>query len=252
MRKLKLYQKIIFILLGIGIVFSLFTLNALFGNPLVKFIVTKKADNYLLENYSAFDTIRKEPFYNFKMAQYIVPIEVKGSEDSRFQVVYDSFGRFSYDTFEDRIFNTYTRFFEALSNYGKILKKKHNFPHELYLHIADELAVEKKLTLDEQVDFKNFPLPVEVHIVAFSEKKTLQKALDILKTTKNIMDETSLPVATYSLILVPEENRGKDGDVASYLNALSIYDIDPLMIKNSDLLGLKNLLAKQSLQESKD
>ena len=131
-------NKIIKILMILLIAVALFFVNAFFGNPISKAIASRAANKYIDENFINFKLKREKIFYNFKNAAYTVRIQDEESEDTKFEVAFDSLGRFKYDSFDDIKFNTWLRFQDELRNYGKELAKKENLPFELNLSSSDE------------------------------------------------------------------------------------------------------------------
>lgn len=216
----KVIKIIMIILLGV----ALFFVNAFFGNPISKALASRAANKYIDENYKDHKLKRDKIFYNFKTAYYTVRLQDENSEDTKFEVAFDSLGRFKSDSFFDIKFNTWLRFEEELRNYGKELAKKENLPFKLNLIQSDEKDY-NELTLDEKVDFDHFPFRVEVNVFGYAEEPTKEIAIKYLQEASKTMEKTPLEIKSYSIILVPEKNRKEDGEALDWKGALTVYDI---------------------------
>lgn len=217
-------NKVIKIIMIILLAVVLFFVNAFFGNPISKALASRAANKYIDENYINFKLKRDKIFYNFKTADYTVRLQDEDSEDTKFEVAFDSLGRFRYDTFSDIKFNTWLRFDDELRNYGKELAKKENLPFELNLTSSDEKDY-NELTLDEKVDFDHFPFRVEVNVLGYAEEPTKEIAIKYLKEASKVMEKTPLEIKNYSIILVPEKNRKEDGEALDWKGSLSVHNI---------------------------
>ena len=217
-------NKIIKILMILLIAVALFFVNAFFGNPISKAIASRAANKYIDENYINFKLKREKIFYNFKNAAYTVRIQDEESEDTKFEVAFDSLGRFKYDSFDDIKFNTWLRFQDELRNYGKELAKKENLPFELNLSSSDEKDL-SELTLDEKVDFDHFPFRVDVNVFGYAKEPNNEKLIEYLQEASKVMEKTPLEIKSYSIILVPEKNRKENGEALDWKDAPSVYGI---------------------------
>lgn len=217
-------NKVIKIIMIILLAVVLFFVNAFFGNPISKALASRAANKYIDENYINFKLKRDKIFYNFKTADYTVRLQDEDSEDTKFEVAFDSLGRFRYDTFSDIKFNTWLRFEDELRNYGKELAKKENLPFELNLTSSDEKDY-NELTLDEKVDFDHFPFRLEVNVLGYAEEPTKEIAIKYLQEASKVMEKTPLEIKNYSIILVPEKNRKEDGEALDWKGSLSVHNI---------------------------
>lgn len=241
-KNLKIFFKIILII--IGAVF-LFFVNAFFGNPVSKFLAKRSADEYINEHYASLDLKKDKIFYNFKDGRYTLRLEDVNSMDSKFYLNFDSFGNLKYDSYDKRIFNTYMRFFNALSDYGEKLQKENKFSYEIVLTPREEDIYEKYIKIDEEVDLANFPFPVEAEAFGYMDNPKDDDAMKILQDLQKIMDGTSLDVKSYSILLIPEKNRSAGDEEDSWTDALSIFHIPENVIRNSDLNMLREIKNKQ-------
>ncbi|MDO5027196.1 MAG: hypothetical protein Q4E50_05135 [Tissierellia bacterium] len=233
-----IFKTILALLLVVGLFFA----NAFFGNPISRLIVSYVADKYIEETYAQRDFERGKIFYNFKDASYNILLQDKKSQDTKFEIAFDSLGRFHHDDYPYILFNTWRRFSQALDQYGKELAEKNSKSYKIFLTIDDEMDLET-LRLDQEVDLANFPLQVSAGLETFVEKPSFSQTLDFLKDLDELMSTTPLKVKNYSIILIPEKDRAEDGQAQSLANAISIFDIGVDTVKKGsakDLEALKN------------
>lgn len=228
------------------IVIVLIIINLFFGNPISKTIVNINANKYIAKNYKDLDLKTNKVIYNFKDGYYDINLQDKNSIDSNFTLSFDSFGRLKFDTYDDRISNTYRRFLYSLNDYGKKLEKENNLSYEISLSPTEESDLESKLSLDQKFVIENFPADVEVNSITYSKKPNLEEAIKILQNTQKIMDTTDLKVTKYSIIMIPQENKKKEGQAESWENSLSIFDIPDYIIRDNKINELEKLYKIQS------
>lgn len=228
------------------IVIVLIITNLFFGNPISKTIVNINANKYIAENYKGLDLKTNKVIYNFKDGYYDINLQDKNSIDSNFTLSFDSFGRLKFDTYDDRISNTYRRFLYSLNDYAKKLEKENNLSYEISLYPTEESDLESKLSLDQKFVIENFPADVEVNSITYSKKTNLEEAIKILQNTQKIMDTTDLKVTKYSIIMIPQENKKKEGQAESWKNSLSIFDIPDYIIRDNKINELEKLYKIQS------
>lgn len=241
-------KKIVIFILGIITGILLFFVNSFYGNPISKYFAEKNGQEYVEENYEDLDLEINDVFYSFKDGYYHLRFQDKNSEDTSFNLYYDSFGRLEGDTYNDILFNTWTRFSNELREYGKSLATKNSFGHEINLNIYDEGFGYDRLQLDQVVDFKYFPFSVEANIFGYSKEPTMEEAFEILKAAQGIMDGEDFNTVLYSIILIPEKNRRPDGEAESWENALSIYNIPGETIRTGSVEDLK--IIKEEMDNS--
>lgn len=239
--------------IGLGIVFAIFLLFyyfAFFGNPISMLLADRAADKYIETHYKDLDLIRDRAHYNFKDGYYIVRLRDKNSEDTKFYLGFDSFGRIKADTYDSILFNTAIRLSDELNAYGKSLEKKYNFPYEISLTTVND-NIEEKLILDQEFDFNNFKDDVNAQAFGYTKNPNLEEGLDVLCDLQKIMDKTSLKVTKYSIILIPEENKKPDGEAESWAASISVSDVPQEVVRNKDIKEFKNIYEK-SISETKD
>lgn len=248
MKKKSIVKGILLTLLALVAILALWILAGFYGNPLSKYLANRAADTYLETHYRDLDLDRSETYYNFKDGAYMVWLQDKNSIDSKFSLAFDWRGRLKYDSYPNRIFNSYIRFTDQLRQYGRKLEKDHDFPYKINLSPLDQDDLEDQLTLDQEVDFNHFPSRVQAQAYGYSKEPQIQEALKILQDLQKIMDTSPLRVETYSIILVPEKDRKPDGEAESWAHALTIFDIPQDLVRQGDLAGLERILKEEETQ----
>ena len=249
MSKGKLSKVFIGLFIFLAIIFAFICL-AFFGNPISRLMAEKSTTKYIETHYKDLDLIRDRAHYNFKDGYYIIRLRDKNSEDTKFYLGFDSFGRLKANTYDSILFNTWIRLSDELRDYGKSLEKKYNFPYEISLTTVND-DIEEKLVLDQKFDFNNFKEDVNAQAFGYVEKPSLEKSLDILCDLQKIMDKTSLKVTKYSIILNPEENKKPDGEAESWAGSVNVYDVPEEVVRNKDIKEFTNIYEK-SISETKD
>ena len=235
---------------GILILIVLAVLNAMFGNPVSKALAERGADKEIAEKYGDLDLSREKAFYNFKLPEYVVSLQDKNSEDSQFELCFDSFGRLRRDTYDWRIDNAVMRFDRAVWRYGEDLEKKYDFPYKIMLSSWSKIDPAEDLTLDQSVDLKHLPYKLEAQ--TFGERKvTAEEAMAILKELQQIMDDESLDVMEYALAFEPEDSRDENGVLKNPEDMFSVYEVPADVVRRGDVDALK-ALAKEQMTEGKE
>ncbi len=249
MSKGKLSKVFIGLFVLLAIIFSIFYL-IFFGNPISRLIAERSATKYIEANYKDLDLDRDRAYYNFKDGYYIVRLSDKNSEDTKFYLGFDSFGKIKADTYDSILFNTFIRLDNELNDYGKSLAEEYNFPYKISLTTVND-DIEEKLTLDQKFDFNNFKEDINAQALGYAKKPSLEKCFDLLCDLQKIMDKTSLKVTKYSIILIPEENKNPDGEAESWAGSVNVYDVPEEVVRNKDIKEFTNIYEK-SIRETKD
>lgn len=249
MRKGKLSKVFIGLFVLLAIIFAFICL-AFFGNPISRLMAEKSATKYIEAHYKDLDLNRDRAYYNFKYGYYIVRLSDKNSEDTKFYLGFDSFGKIKVDTYDSILFNTFIRLSDELNDYGEKLEKKYKFPYKISLTTLNN-DLEDKLTLDQKFDFNNFKEDLNAQAFGYIKKPSLEECFDALCDLQKIMDKTSLKVTKYSIILVPEENKKPDGEAESWAGSISVSDVPQEVLRNKDIKEFKNIYEK-SISETKD
>lgn len=238
------------IALGIFVFIVLAVLNAMFGNPISKALAERGADKVIAAKYGDLDLSREKVVYNFKIPEYVVRLQDKNSEDSQFELCFDSFGRLRRDTYDLRIDHTVMRFDRAVWRYGEDLEKKYDFPYKIMLSSWNKIDTAEDLTLDQPVDLKHLPYKLEVQ--TFGERKvTATEAMAILKELQQIMDDEGLDVMEYALAFEPTDSRDENGVLKNPEDMFSVYEVPADVVRRGDVEALK-ALAKEQMTEGKD
>lgn len=249
MSKGKLSKVFIGLFILLAIIFAFICL-AFFGNPISRLMAEKSATKYIETNYKDLDLNRDRTYYNFKDGYYIVRLRDKNSEDTKFYLGFDSFGKIKADTYDSILFNTFIRLDNELNDYGKSLAEEYNFPYKISLTTVND-DIEEKLTRDQKFDFNSFKEDINAQAFGYVKKPSLEKCFDLLCDLQKIMDKTSLKVTKYSVILVPEENKKPDGEAESWEGSISVHDVPEEVVRNKDIKEFTNIYEK-SIRETKE
>lgn len=234
------------ILLTVLVLFVLFVANALVGNPVSKYLADRSANKVITERYDGLDLSRENVIYNLKDGDYIVFLEDKNSVDSQFALHFDSFGRLTWDSYDDRIFNTMMRFDRVVSQYGRSLEKKYDFPYTITLSSWDKEDPAEYLKVDQPVDVKHLPYKLQAQAYGVGKDATADEAMAVLKGLQKIMDKEGLEVVDYAIDLVPEKDRGKDDEVETWKDMYSAYEVPADVVRRGDVKAMEDLVKLQT------
>lgn len=134
--------------LTILLLIVIFTQFVFYGNPISKILANRSADEYLSTHYTDLDLVRERAYYNFKDGTYYVRIWDKKSIDTKFNLSFDSYGNFKYDSYRYRLFNTYSRYVLFLNALADEIAKDSGLDFEIWLGPDDEINYSSYLTLD--------------------------------------------------------------------------------------------------------
>lgn len=232
--------------LAILVLFVLFVANAFFGNPVSKFLAERGADRVIAARYEDLDLTRNKVIYNLKDGDYIVFLEDKNSVDSQFALHFDSFGRLTWDSYDDRISNTMMRFDRIVSQYGRSLEKQYDFPYTITLSSWDKEDPATYLKVDQPVDVKHLPYKLQAQAYGVGKDATAEEAMAVLKGLQEITDAEGLEVIEYAVNLVPEKSRGKEGEVETWEDMYSAYEVPADVVRRGDVEALEDLVKLQT------
>ena len=230
---------------GILIVVALVVLNALFGNPVSKALAERGADKVIAATYGDLDLSREKANYNVEGGDYVVFLKDKNSEDSAFELCFDSFGRLQRDTYDLRIDNTVERFDRAIHDYGRGLEKAYDFPYQITLSYWDKIDPAEDLTVDQPVDMKHLPFKLQAQIYGVGKDATAEEAMGLFQALQKIMDAEGLNVTAYAINLVPGKNRNEKGEVERWDGMFSVYDVPQTVVQEGDVDAMEKLAQKQ-------
>ena len=239
------------IALGFLVLLVFAAVNALYGNPVSKALAERGADKVIAEKYGDLDLSREKAVYDFKLPEYVVHLQDKNSEDSAFELCFDSFGRLQRDTYDFRIDNTMMRFDDALRKYGHGLEKSYDFPYEILLTYWDKVDPRDYLTVDQPVDMKHLPFKLQVDIDGVGEEITGKEAMAVLQRAQGIMDAEGLNVTAYAIDLTSEKRVNEKGEVQKPKDEFFAMEIPQTMVREGDVKALEELSQKQ-MTEGKD
>lgn len=231
--------------LAIIVLFFLFVVNAFFGNPVSKYLADRSTNKVITERYGGLDLSREKVIYNLKDGDYIVFLEDKDSVDSQFALHFDSFGRLTWDSYDDRISNTMMRFDRIVSQYGRSLEKQYDFPYTITLSSWNKEDPEKYLKVDQPVDVKHLPYNLQAQAYGVGKDATAEEAMEVLQELQKIMDKEDLHVIEYAINLVPEENRDEQGELETWDNMFSAYEVPTDVVRQGDVKALNSLVERQ-------
>lgn len=229
----------------------LVVLNALYGNPVSKAVVERGADKVIAEKYGDLDLSREKVFYNFKAPEYVVHLQDKSSEDSAFELCFDSFGRLQRDTYDFRIDNTMMRFDDAIRDHGRGLEKAYDFPYQITLSFWDKVDPRDYLTVDQPVDMKHLPFKLQAQIKGVGDEVAAKAAMAVLQRAQGIMDEEGLNVTAYTVDLTSENRVNEKGEAQKPKDEFFAMDIPQTVVREGDVKALEELAQKQ-MTEGKD
>lgn len=232
--------------LAVLVLFVLFVANAFFGNPVSKYLADRSANKVITERYSGLDLSREKVIYNLKDGDYIVFLEDKNSVDSQFALHFDSFGRLIWDSYDDRISNTMMRFDRVVSQYGRSLEKKYDFPYTITLSSWNKEDPENYLKVDQPVDVKHLPYKLQAQAYGVGKDATAEEAMAVLKGLQEIMDAEGLDVMDYAVDLLPEKSRGKEGELETWDDMFSVYEVPADVVRRGDVKALEDLVKLQT------
>lgn len=239
--------------IAFGIIFAvaLFVLNAMFGNPASKALAERGANKVIAAKYGDLDLSREKVIYNLKDGDYVSFLKDKNSVDSAFELCFDSFGRLRRDTYDRRIDHTVERFDRAIHDYGRGLEKAYDFPYQITLSYWDKIDPAEDLTVDQPVDMKHLPFKLQAQIYGVGKDATAEEAMELLQTLQKIMDAENLDVVAYAINLVPEKDRDEKGEVQTWEDMFSVYEVPADVVRRGDVDALKALVKLQTT-EGKD
>ena len=108
-----------------------------FGNPVSKYLVTKNAETYIIDNFQNSDYVIESVNYDFKTGSYYVEVVSLSSADSWFTIYAGTNGKIGHDTYKDAVlkkWNTANRINNEYWYAVKDIVESESFPY--YQHIG--------------------------------------------------------------------------------------------------------------------
>ncbi|MBQ2926976.1 MAG: zf-HC2 domain-containing protein [Oscillospiraceae bacterium] len=194
--------------------------NALMGNPVSRMLAEKAAENYLAGKFPEGGYELKNVWFDAKRSHYGIVVQKRGSQDIRFTVDIDMWGRFHHDTYEDVLtgWNTAHRLaaeYEALAD--PVLSRM-NLTYR-QVSASCDLEFEHRQWQDDPYAFQYFlngkalvpdgkydmavlgALAGKVSIRVEDAEVSAEKAAEILLEVRRVMDEAGIPFRSIDMML---------------------------------------------------
>lgn len=223
-------KKILAFAAGMILLVSVLWYASLFlGNPVSWLLAKHTAQKRLAEQYSETDYKIESVNYSFKDGNYHALVQSPSSEDTRFTLVMDGFGRCGYDSYEDAVLsggNTASRVSEEYRKladgvlddpglpykvwvgYGEIVNGKDEVMEEYDLPMLDIGT----LKLDEQYDVRQLGREYGKIVVCIEDDEvTPERAAELVLDLKERLDKAGVPFNWMDFSLEyfrPEEGGG--------------------------------------------
>lgn len=226
------------------IFFAILIILTFFGNPISRIVAEIAADQYLKTNYTDLDLVHERAYYNFKDGTYVVRLWDKKSIDTKFSLKFDSFGKMEYDTYNERLFNTYSRYVLFLNALADEIAKDSGLDFEIWLGPDDEINYSSYLTLDQDFDKDKLPSKVTAGFNAYAEKPSLDDLMNGLKKLYEVLKNRNITVSSYSGLVIPNADKEEDGNAETWKNAIRVNAVPEEVIVSGDMEELKRIYDK--------
>ena len=153
---------------------------------------------------------------------YTVKLQDKESQDTSFELNYDSSGKFMFSTYYEILDNTYKRYEAFLKDYAKDIADEEAFDFELSLLPDNELKYEYYLTLDQEFDREHLPSKVLAHFHAYEDEPSLEGMMTRLKKVQKAIFKRNLDVRYYSGRIIPTADKAEEGMAEKWGSAISV------------------------------
>lgn len=218
MKKFKALYYSLYIILAL-IVIGYFLIN--YGNPIIKAKVEKDATEYISRHYKDLDLEIIGVSYQMTGSFYTVKLQDKVSQDTCFELNYDSSGKFMFSTYYEILDNTYKRYEAFLKDYAKDIADEEAFDFELSLEPDSNLKYEHYLTLDQEFDREHLPSKVLAHFHAYEDEPSLEGMMTRLKKVQKATSKRNLDVRYYSGRIIPTADKAEEGMAEPWWHAIS-------------------------------
>lgn len=219
MKKFKALYYSLYIILAL-IVIGYYLIN--YGNPIIKARVEKDAKEYISRHYKDLDLEIEGLSYQMTGSFYTVKLQDKVSQDTSFELNYDSSGKFMFSTYYEILDNTYKRYEAFLKDYAKDIADEEAFDFELSLLPDNELKYEYYLTLDQEFDREHLPSKVLAHFHAYEDEPSLEGMMTRLKKVQKASSKRNLDVRYYSGRIIPTADKAEEGMAEKWGSAISV------------------------------
>ena len=201
-----------------------------FGNPVSDFLVTKKAEIYLEENYADKDYIVEEASYDFKTGSYYVNIKSPASADSSFTLYATVKGEITLDTYESAVlgkWNTAGRINDAYREAAKNMLENSDMPYEFDFGFGEIIFMEsdgavgedipeyaistEELVLDGEYDISEMGKRAgKLTVYFYDEKVSDEKLAELLLAVKKAADEAGVTFRAIDCVLQYPNKEGEE------------------------------------------
>ena len=232
--------KIVILIIGfIFFVFSIWFLNAFFGNPISKMLATNTAKEYLATTYGDTDYYMEDIRYSFKDGNYHAFIKSPTSIDTEFTLMLTMFGKLRVDTYEDVLsgFNTANRIESEYRELTDTVFDSPRFPYNCHISFGtleiypnelienpeiDDIPAysinQDELILDKIYDIRKLGKQAG-HLIIYVESDivTAERAVEIMLDIKKQFDSAKIPFFAMDFTLQyprPEEGKRPEGEVS--------------------------------------
>ena len=96
------------------------------------------------------------------------------------------------------------------------------------------------------MDVKHLPYKLQAQAYGVGKDATAEEAMAVLKQLQQIMDKEGLEVVDYAIDLVPEKDRGKEGEVETWEDMYSAYEVPADVVRRGDVKAMEDLVKLQS------
>lgn len=202
--------------------------NQFVGNPASKFIVNRRAPQYIKNTYPSLDLEVSKASYNFKTGGYDVFVESPSSMDTHFNVEFSPTGKIHYDSYENDVagkWNTWIRVGKEYRDMVQVIFGAQGFPYKSDIDFGDLKLKEEDsfgpvyglelgdLELDEIYDVKELAKTSgQIVLDVQDDQISPARASEILLHIKEIFDDKDVPFYAIDFTLEAFREEGRLGD----------------------------------------
>lgn len=201
---------------GIGlIILLLLFVNSAVGNPVSNALAKKAAEQYIDTNYPDLQMQIQTCHYNFKFGAYLAFAQSDVSRDTAFSIYLNGFGNILQDDYAHEVSNNFTTFRRLDGELRNIAaaaiadKLDYDFDYASFQFVKEADIME--LERDMDLDIHRPPLPLTADVTIFSGDLSHTKIAEVAKAMEKVLAEQNIPVAEYSIRLLPLENKPPQG-----------------------------------------
>lgn len=204
----------------------LYFVCAFFGNPVSYLLSKNAADNYIADNFSAYNLEIEKVGYDFKVSGYYANVVSPDSIDTHFTIYFDLLGRPDFDTFEN-VKNGWNTAMRLEDEYRQVVNSvedeiKKDFTTDIFYgeiktsEISDDYSGKEPYGIkisDLVIDFDydiNEVASKAGHIVFYYDETdlTAERAAQRLLELKAILDKNNIQF--YAIDFIAQEPKTED------------------------------------------